>query len=77
MSNFLPSRRRGQKADQVSSKKHPLQLTVYVPAVQQTGTIHPEYRDNITAPGLRKCRGIAAEQIKQFDDVETEKKFSR
>lgn len=33
MSNFLPSRCKGQKADQVSSKKHLLQLTVYMPAV--------------------------------------------
>lgn len=33
MTNFLPSRHREQKTDQVSSKKHPLQLTVYMPAV--------------------------------------------
>lgn len=33
MSNFLPSGHRGQKTDHVSCKKHPLQLTVYMPAI--------------------------------------------
>lgn len=42
-----------------------------------TGMIRPEYRDSITAPSLRKYRGIAAEQRKQIDGVETEKKNSQ
>lgn len=40
-----------------------------------TGMICPEYRDSITAPSLRKYRGIAAKQRKQIDGVETEKKI--
>lgn len=42
-----------------------------------TGMIRPEYRDSITAPSLRKYRGIAAKQRKQIDGVETEKKNSQ
>lgn len=42
-----------------------------------TGMIRPEYRDSITAPSLRKYRGIAAKQRKQIDGVETGKKNSQ